>query len=618
MNNNNYDFCGWATKNNLRCSDGRTIMKDAFKHMDGKVVPLVWNHKHDGVIDVLGHALLENRDEGVYAYGTFNDTESGQTAKLLVQHGDVDALSIYANNLKQNMANVIHGDIREVSLVLAGANPGAFIESVIKHGEESEEEARIFTGEYISLEDENLKSDIEHSEENSKKEDVSMSKNEETKKDTTDDFDKEETVEDVFNTLNEKQEKVVNYIIGLALEEGLNKTDEESKGGNETMKHNVFDGMEAETQNVLSHADQESIIELAKQSGVGSLKAAMEIFANENAELAHGFESYEQLFPDYELTKKGAPELLERDQSWVAGVMSKIHKSPISRIRTRQADARIEELRAKGYQNKGSEKKVTANIKLLSRTTDPQTVYIKDNMHRDDIIDITDFDVVEYQWNVMRHTLNEELALAALIGDGRDEGDPDKIHETHIRSIWNDDELYTIHKDVDIKAAKAELQGTNTGASFGDNYIYAEAIITAALYSREKYKGSGTPDLYCTPHLLNVMLLARDLNGRRIYDSKADLAAALNVGEIYTVEQFEGRTRTATDGKTKKLLGLFVNLADYQFGSTKGGEITKFEDFDMDFNKYKYMLETRLSGALTKVYSAIALEEPVASEEAHG
>ena len=617
MSNNNYDFCGWATKNNLRCSDGRTIMKDAFKHMDGKVVPLVWNHKHDGVIDVLGHALLENRDEGVYAYGTFNDTESGQTAKLLVQHGDVDALSIYANNLKQNMANVIHGDIREVSLVLAGANPGAFIESVIKHGEESEEEARIFTGEYISLEDENPKSDIEHSEENSKKEDVSMSKNEETKKYSTEDSN-EETVEDVFNTLNEKQEKVVNYLIGLALEEGSNKTDEESKGGNETMKHNVFDGVEVETQNVLSHADQESIIELAKQSGVGSLKAAMEIFANENAELAHGFESYEQLFPDYELTKKGAPELLERDQSWVAGVMSKIHKSPISRIRTRQADARIEELRAKGYQNKGSEKKVTANIKLLSRTTDPQTVYIKDNMHRDDIIDITDFDVVEYQWNVMRHTLNEDLALAALIGDGRDEGDPDKIHETHIRSIWNDDELYTIHKDVDIKAAKAELQGTNTGASFGDNYIYAEAIITAALYSREKYKGSGTPDLYCTPHLLNVMLLARDLNGRRIYDSKADLAAALNVGEIYTVEQFEGRTRTATDGKTKKLLGLFVNLADYQFGSTKGGEITKFEDFDMDFNKYKYMLETRLSGALTKVYSAIALEEPVASEEAHG
>ena len=603
-----YDFCGWATKNNLKCSDGRTIMKDAFKHMDGKVVPLVWNHKHDGVVDVLGHALLENRPEGVYAYGTFNDTESGQTAKLLVQHGDVDALSIFANNLKQNMANVIHGDIREVSLVLAGANPGAFIESVIRHGEESEEEARIYTGEYISLDD----VEIHHSEkESQKKEDTTTmsAEDEEKKNDNTD-----ETIGDVIKTMTEKQQKVLYGLVGTILEEGLDD-EEELEGGNETMKHNVFDGMETETQNVLSHADQQSIIELAKQSGVGSLKAAMEIFANENAELAHGFENYEQLFPDYELTKKGAPELLERDQSWVAGVMSKIHKSPISRIRTRQADARIEELRAKGYQNKGSEKKVTANIKLLSRTTDPQTVYIKDNMHRDDITDITDFDVVEYQWNVMRHTLNEELALAALIGDGREEGDPDKIHETHIRSIWNDDELYTIHKDVDIKAAKAELQGTNTGANFGDNYVYAEAIITAALYSREKYKGSGTPDLYCTPHLLNVMLLARDLNGRRIYDSKADLAAALNVGEIYTVEQFEGRTRTTSDGKTKKLLGLFVNLADYQFGSTKGGEITKFEDFDMDFNKYKYMLETRLSGALTKVYSAIALEEPVASTE---
>ena len=604
-----YDFCGWATKNNLKCSDGRTIMKDAFKHMDGKVVPLVWNHKHEGVVDVLGHALLENRDEGVYAYGTFNDTESGQTAKLLVQHGDVDALSIFANNLKQNMANVVHGDIREVSLVLAGANPGAFIESVIKHGEESEEEARIFTGEYISLED-----NIQHAEPEAPKKDDNSEKKPEDDKDSG----KEKTVQEVFDSMNEDQKTVFYAILGSVADDSDDEEPEkeESKGGNETMKHNVFDGAETENKDVLSHSDQEAIVELAKQSGVGSLKAAMEIFANENEQLAHGFENYDQLFPEYELTKKGAPELLERDQSWIAGVMGKIHKSPISRIRTRQADSRIAELRAKGYQNKGDEKKVSANIKLLSRTTDPQTVYIKDNMHRDDIIDITDFDVVEYQWNVMRHTLNEELALAALIGDGREEGDPDKIHETHIRSIWNDDELYTIHKDVDIAAAKAELQGTNTGANFGENYIYAEAIITAALYSREKYKGSGTPDLYCTPHLLNVMLLARDLNGRRIYDSKSDLAAALNVGEIYTVEQFEGRTRTTSDGKTKKLLGLFVNLADYQFGSTRGGEITKFEDFDMDFNRYKYLLETRLSGALTKVYSAIALEEPVSSTTA--
>ena len=579
-----FDFSGWATKAGLRCSDGRTILRDAFKDNDGQTVPLVWNHRHNDPNEVLGHALLENRDEGVYAYCKFNDTESGQTAKLLVQHGDINALSIYANQLKQQGSNVLHGAIREVSLVLAGANPGAFIESVIKHGEECDEEAVIYTGEEISL---------FHSEE--KKEDTAKTED-------------KETVGDVFNTLTDKQKNAVYAMIGQALEDA---GDDDNDEGGKTVKHNVFDREEATNNNVLSHSDEQAILAMAKQSNVGSLKTAMEIFANENETLVHGFEDYEALFPEYELLKKGEPETLERDQSWISAVMSKIHKSPISRIRTRQADARIAELRAKGYQKKGDYKKETADIKLLSRTTDPQTIYIKDNMHRDDIIDITDFDVVAYQWKLMRHVLDEELALAALIGDGRDEGDPDKIHETHIRSIWNDDELYTIHQDVDIEAARTELQGTNTSANFGENYIYAEAIITAALYSREKYKGSGTPDLYCTPHLLNVMLLARDLNGRRIYDSKTDLAAALNVGAIYTVEQFEGRTRTTTDSKTKKLLGLFVNLADYQFGSTKGGEITRFEDFDMDFNRYKYMLETRLSGALTKVYSAIALEEPV-------
>lgn len=590
-----FDCSGWVTRANVRCSDGRTILKDAFKDNDGQTVPLVWNHIHNDPNEVLGHALLENRDEGVYAYCKFNDTESGQTAKLLVQHGDVNALSIYANQLKQRGSNVLHGAIREVSLVLAGANPGAFIDSVIKHGEESDEEAVIYTGEEISL---------FHSEgKTESKEDDKMT--DETKK-----IDGEETVADVFNTLNEKQKTVVYALIGQALEDAEG-TDEYDDEGDNDMKHNVFDNDENVQNNVLSHSDEQAILSLAKQSNVGSLKTAMEIFANENETLAHGFENYEALFPEYELLKKGEPETLERDQSWISSVISKIHKSPISRIRTRQADARIAELRAKGYQKKGDYKKETADIKLLSRTTDPQTIYIKDNMHRDDIIDITDFDVVAYQWKLMRHVLDEELALAALIGDGRDEGDPDKIHETHIRSIWNDDELYTIHQDVDIEAARKELQGTNTSANFGENYIYAEAIITAALYSREKYKGSGTPDLYCTPHLLNVMLLARDLNGRRIYDSKSDLAAALNVGAIYTVEQFEGKTRTTSDSKTKKLLGLFVNLADYQFGSTKGGEITRFEDFDMDFNRYKYMLETRLSGALTKVYSAIALEEPV-------
>ena len=602
----NYDFCGWATKADLLCSDGRIIRKDAFKHNDGQTVPLVWNHEHNDPMAVLGHALLENRDEGVYAYCTFNDTEAGKNAKLLVQHGDVNALSIYANQLKQQGPNVMHGNIRELSLVLAGANPGASIQSVMMHGEEFDDEAVIYTGEEISLyhsEDASMKKEEETKMENDKKEE---SKKEE-KKDSS-----EKTIQDVIDTMNEEQKTAMYALVGMAIE---GEVKDNPEGGKEDMKHNVFEQDERTQENVLTHADQEAIVNLAKQSGVGTLKAAMEIYANENDSLAHGFEDYEVLFPEYELTKKGEPETLERDQSWETAVISKIHKSPISRIRTRQADARIAELRAKGYQNKGDEKKVTGDIKMLSRTTDPQTVYIKDEMHRDDIIDITDFDVVAYQWRLMRNVLNEELALAALVGDGREEGDPDKIHETHIRSIWNDDELYTIHQDVNIAAAKAELQGTNTGANFGDNYVYAEAIITAALHSREKYKGSGTPDLYCTPHLINVMLLARDLNGRRIYNSKADLAAALNVGAIYPIEQFEGRTRTTKDSKTKKLLGLFVNLADYQFGSTKGGEITKFEDFDMDFNRYKYMLETRLSGALTKVYSAIALEEPVANAE---
>ena len=593
-----YDFSGWATKNDIQCSDGRIIRKDAFKHNDGQKVPLVWNHQHTGPDYVLGHALLENRDEGVYAYCSFNDTDMAKTARLSVQHGDIDALSIYANQLKQQGPNVMHGNIREVSLVLAGANPGASIQSVISHGEESDEEAYIFTGENLVL---------SHADSEEKK---GENMTEETKKPDGNGNDGEKTVADVFNSMTEEQKTVVYALIGQALEDKGEGNNEEEE--NRDMKHNVFDQDDISRGNVLSHSDQAEIINLAKQSGVGSLRAAMEIYANENDTLEHGaFEDYEALFPEYELIKKGEPETLERDQSWIASVISKIHKSPISRIRTRQADARIAELRAKGYQKKGDYKQNMENIKLLSRTTDPQTIYIKDDMHRDDIVDITDFDVVAYQWKLMRHLLDEELALAALVGDGREEGDPDKIHETHIRSIWNDDELYTIHQDVDINAARTELQGTNTGANFGDNYVYAEAIIAAALYSREKYKGSGTPDLYCTPHLLNVMLLARDLNGRRIYDSKSDLAAALNVGAIYTVEQFEGKTRTASDGKTKKLLGLFVNLSDYQFGSTKGGEITKFEDFDMDFNRYKYMLETRLSGALTKVYSAIALEEPV-------
>ena len=594
-----FDFSGWATKANLKCSDGRIIRQDAFKDNDGQKVPLVWNHKHDATTQVLGHALLENRDGGVYAYCKFNETESGKTAKELVKHGDVDKLSIYANQLKQQGPNVIHGNIREVSLVLAGANPGALIEDVMMHSADGdyilEDECIIHTGDYFEVSDEK-KDELEHAE------DETMDENKNKK-------DGEKTVKDVIDTMNEEQQTVMYALIADAMEGNFNEDeDEDNEGGNEDMKHNVFENEENNT-NVLSHADEATIIDMAKAPSVGSLQHAMEIYAEENS-LQHGIDQIEQLFPEYKDVKPGAPELLERDQTWVGVVMNKAHKSPISRIRTRQADARAAELRAKGYK-KGNQKTLSANIKLLSRTTDPQTVYRKDELHRDDILDITDFDVVSYQYGIMRRNLEEDIAMAILIGDGRDDVDPDKISEDHIRSIWHDDELYTIHADVDIAAARAELQGTDTNKHFGDNYIYAEAIITAALYARERYKGSGSLDFFCTPHLLNVMLLARDLNGRRIYDSKSDLAAALNVNAIYTVEQFEGKTRTTEGEQTKKLLGLFVNMADYQIGSTKGGEITKFNQFDIDFNKEKYLLETRLSGALIKVYSAIALEEPV-------
>lgn len=617
---NNYDFAGWATRSNQLCADGRTILPDAFKHHDGEIVPLIWNHQHNDPFAILGKALLHSVDGDIYAYCSFNDTESGNTAKELVQHGDICSLSICANHLKQTPSKgVMHGTIREVSLVVAGANPKARIESVrLMHSEDSddfEEEIHIYTEESISLMHSDKGTSDEFNHANNTKEDKEMP-DKETKNNTDSKTPSDKTVKDVIDTMTEEQKTVLYALVGQALEEGGAMDEDEEEGGND-MKHNLFENDSTQSNDVLTHADQEAILDLAKSSSVGSLKAAMEIYAEQNSDtLTHGIDDIESLFPDYKDIKPGAPELIERDQSWVGTVIRKARKSPISRVRTRQADARANELRAKGYNNREEQKKLSGNLKLIMRTTDPQTVYRRDELHRDDIIDITDFDVVAYQKTIMRHNMEEDVALAALVGDGREEMDPDKIHESHIRSIWHDDELYTIHADVDIEAARAELQGTNTNASFGENYIYAEAIITAALYAREKYKGKGTLDFYCTPHLLNVMLLARDLNGRRIYDSKADLAKALNVGEIFTVEQMEGLTRTTDDRepKTKKLLGIFVNMGNYQFGSTKGGEITNFEDFDIDFNKYKYLMETRLSGALTEIYSAIALEEPVSAD----
>ena len=647
IDSRDYDFSGWATRANMKCSDGRTIMKDAFIDNDGTQVPLVWNHQHNDAHNVLGHALLKNMDEGVYAYCKFNDSESGKMGKELVRNGDVNQLSIYANKLKQQGGNVIHGAIREVSLVLAGANPGAYIDSVMCHGDNSDEEGIIYTGEDIVLahsEDENSEKEeaLEHAYEDKKtdkKDDAEKAKNEKEEANMAENEtkntnpEKEKTVKDVFDTFTEEQKTVVYALIGQALEDAgvsdEDETDDEneddmkhSEGGNDYMYTNVFDRGAEQPANVLTHADQEEILKMAKAPGM-TLKSAIEAFADDHKDiLAHGFESSEvgRLFPDYKDVYPGAPELLERDHDWVNQVLTKAHKSPVSRVRTKQIDARAAEIRAKGYSKREKEKTISANMKVLMRTTDPQTIYFRDALHRDDIVDITDFDVVAYQRNVMKRNLEEEVARAALIGDGRQDTDQDKISEDHIRPVWKDADLYTIKAFVDVDGMKTKLQGTNTGANFGDEYIKTEAIIAASLNAREKYKAKGVPDFYCTPHLLNTMLLARDLNGRRIYESADDLAKVLRVNNIYTVEQMEGLSREADPAKSEEtgkkfnLLGIFVNMANYQFGSTKGGEITSFEDFDIDFNQYKYLMETRLSGALTDVYSAIALEQPVAAD----
>ena len=599
-----YDFGGYATRNDLTCSDGRVIKKDAFKAQNGQTVPLVWNHNHDDVNYILGLAHLENRKDGVYAYCEFNDTDNGRTAKELVQHGDVKSLSIFANQLMQKGSDVIHGLIREVSLVVAGANPGAFIDDVIAHGEDG-------SG-IIVCYDEGV-TVFMHSDDEEKTKDHPEDKKKEKSED-------DETVEDVFKSLTEKQKTAVYAVIGTIMEDNKNNDDsDDNEGGNDkmAMKHNVFENGAQAQDNTLSHADQVAILETAKMRTVGTLKNALQLYAEEN-ELQHDATSsgiatgyLSKLFPEYAEVRPGAPELITNDQGWISTVISKVHKSPMSRIRTTQADIRnIDTLKAHGYQ-KGKQKKLAGNFNLVRRTTDPQTIYVKNALNRDDIVDITDFDYVTYLYNIDRMNLNEELAKAIMIGDGRDDGAEDKIFPEHIRPIWTDDDLYTIHVDLDITAMKAELQGTNTGANFGDNYVYAEAMVQTILYARENYKGTGTPDLYCTPHMTNVMLLARDMNGRRIYSSKAELATALNVGGIYTAEQFANKTRKTSDNKIKKLIGIIVNLQDYSLGATKGGEITHFTQFDIDFNQEKSLLETRCSGSLTRVYSAIVIEEDV-------
>lgn len=616
-----YDFAGWATKADMRCSDGRLIAKDAFAHQDGAKVPIVWNHNHATPDSVLGYGILHSQNGSMRVECYFNDTESGKNARKLVLHGDINALSIYANQLKEQAKTVLHGMIREISLVYAGANPGAFIDSVVVHADGTttvdHEQGILYTGEEIEL-----FAEIEHADDNAEKQGEAKHTPEKTEDD-------KETMQDILNTLTEKQKDAVAYIIDTIVNSDDGAAEESDKDSDvkhnsemeeeeNEMKRNVFDKETENKDAFLSHADGEKIIEMAKAYGGGSLKAAMEAYVTENKkdELAHAAASnitnISQLFPEYKDVKPGAPELLTTDQGWIGKVLTRVHKSPISRIRTRQADVRdISARRAKGY-TKGSQKTDAGAITLLSRTTDPVTVYIRSKLDRDDIIDITDFDVVQYMYGLDRMNLNEELARQITIGDGRS-GD-NAIDPTKIRPIWLDDELYCIHKTVDINAMRTELTGTNSTANFGENYVYAEAVIQSLLYAREKWKGSGNPDFLCTPHLVNVMLLARDLNGRRIYDNVNELKAALNVNEIVTAEQFAGKTRTATVNQTEKtfeLLGLMVNFADYSLGATNGGEITHFTDFDINFNQEVSLLETRSSGALTRPFSAIALEKDV-------
>jgi hypothetical protein len=598
--------------------------------MDGQEVSLIWGHEHDTPMVILGKALIEHREEGPYIYGSFNNTPEGQHAKEAVAHGDVKYLSIYANHLKQQAGNVLHGVIREVSLVYGGANPGAFIDNaVLTHSdgtyEEIADEAIIFSGEEIAI------GDIEHADDEKEKEDMADEKKAPETKDIT--------VKDVFDEMTEEQKNVVYFMIGEAVKDAKGGDDDEDdedvehsdEGGHQDMKYNAFENAAPTRSNVICHADQEEILKLAKDTRVGSFQNALAAYVDDNS-LQHddeaspiggfdntttlpgeAFTSFTALLPEYKDVHPGIPpQLITNDQGWINTVMSKTHKSPISRIRTGQVDIRnAEQLRAKGYQ-KGSKKKVTGQLTLARRTTDPQTIYVKNALHRDDIVDITDFDYVQYLYNIDRMMLNEELATAIMLGDGREVSDEDKIFPEHIRPIWTDDDLYTIHATLDLAAMANELQGRETGSYFGENYITAESMIQTVLYAREDFKGTGTPDMFITPHMLNVMLLSRDMNGRRIFSSKAELASALNVGNIYTAEQFANKTRTVeVDGvnKTKKLHAIIVNLADYSLGSTKGGQVTHFTQFDIDFNQQKSLLETRVSGALTRIYSAIAVEE---------
>ena len=573
-----YDFSGWATKNNIKCSDGRTILRDAFKHNDGQTVPLVWNHQHNESANVLGHAVLENREEGVYAYCTFNDTEAGKNAKLLVEHGDVTALSIYANQLKQNGSNVMHGTIREVSLVLAGANPGAFIDSIIRHGEFCEDEAVIYTGENLSLEHADQKP--------SDKEDKA---GEDDKGDGKVEGNKEKTIKDVVDSMSEEQKNVLYALVGQALEgkemaqSAIEENNNIEDGGEQEMKHNVFEGKETDKKDVLSHDAMETIFKDAKR--YGSLKESFLAHADQ-----YGIKDIEWLFPDAKNVNM-PPDFIKRDDSYVQKVMRGVHHVPFSRIKSMHADITADQARAKGY-IKGKLKKEEV-FTLLKRTTTPTTIYKKQKLDRDDVVDITDFDVVAWLKMEMRMMLDEEIARAILVGDGRLSSDDDKINEMCIRPIATDADLYCVKAKVSVAAAATEDE-------------IAKAFIRTVIKSRKEYKGSGSPTLFTTEDVLTNCLLLEDKNGRIIYDTVEKLATALRVKEIVTVEVMEG-AKTKVEEQEKPLMALMVNLVDYYVGADKGGAVNMFDDFDIDYNQQKYLMETRCSGALVKPYSAIAV-----------
>ena len=587
------DFSGWATRNDLKCSDGRVIRRDAFKHDDGIKVPLVWNHQHNDPRNVLGHAWLENRPEGVYTYGFFNDSESGEIGKILVKHGDICALSIYANQLQQRGCDVLHGEIREVSLVHAGANPGAFIDSMLKHGEDSDDEAIIYTGMPLYLSHSDADKQEDKTDDGEKKE--TSEKKDDPEKKT--DSDEEKTVADVINSMTEEQKNVMYAMIGQAMEdqgesdpESEDNNDGNSKGGTNTMKHNVFDKDDRQKENVLVHSDGSEVSSEEISTIFGDIKRYGSL---KDSVLAHGIDNVDYLFPDAQ-TLANTPEFIQRDTGWVKKVMSGVHHTPFSRIKSIFADITEDDARAKGY-FKGKLKKEEV-FGLLKRTTTPTTVYKKQKMDRDDVVDITDFDVVAWLKSEMRMMLDEELARAYLIGDGRLASSDDKINEQNIRPILKDEELYTIQATVSVQSSATEDDK-------------AREFIRTAIKARKNYKGSGQPTLYTTEDILTDCLLLTDTTGRDLYADVAQLAKKLRVKEIVTVPVMEG-----VNGKNGgALMGIIVNLADYNVGADRGGAVNMFDDFDIDYNQQKYLIETRCSGALIKPYSAIALELSTAS-----